>query len=111
MIYAEKAIGCSSIHIRSPVGVLNNFIDTTDTNAVCHLNFDEAAIAPPGAPRILDDPVRDASVLEASRCGFVAAVPPFVDFACWSRAWLDVTVIVILFIVIIIVISFFFSIT
>lgn len=47
---------------------------------------DEAIVAPAGAPGVLDDPVGDALVLQASCVVFLAAVPPLIDFAVrWSR--------------------------
>jgi len=66
-------------------------VHATDTIAVCHLNFDEAVVAPPTAPGVLDDPVRNARVIKAPCIRFHAAVPPLVDNVGW-RVVVTVTI-------------------
>ena len=39
------------------IHILDILVHATDTDAVSDLHVDEALVAPPGAPRILDDPV------------------------------------------------------
>jgi hypothetical protein len=95
----------SDVHIRRPVSVLSNLVDTAGTFTIGDLKLDEATVTPPGAPGVLNDPVGDACVIEASGGGFVAAVPPLIDGAvCGSRGNVAVIAIVVVVVVIVVVI-------
>ena len=95
----------SRVHIRRPVSVLSNLVDTAGTFTIGDLKLDEAIVTPPGAPGVLNDPVGDACVIEASGSGFVAAVPPLIDGAvCGSGGNVAVIAIIVVVVVVIVVV-------
>jgi len=100
-----------SVHIVRPIGEFSPSIDATDAEVIIrHLDFDEAFITPARTPRVLDDPVRNASVvLEAPllRLIFLAAIPPLINDALeWFRLIIAVIIVPVIVVIVIIVLVF-----